>query len=138
VNGPQRLRRALTLLLALGIAGCIEFEAVPPPGPPTQLAFFEQPPGAVAGAAFIPAVRVAVEDANGVVVNTGGPWDIVLTIGDNPGGGTLSGEVLGRTAQGIAIFGNLSINQPGVGYTLVATATGFPAKTSDPFTITAP
>lgn len=137
MNGRQ-LGRTLTLLSAVAVAGCLKYEPLPPPGPAAQIGFLQQPVGAAAGAAFIPAVRVAVEDANGTVVNAGGPWDIVLTMGSNPGGGTLSGEVSARTAQGVAVFANLSINQPGVGYTLVASATGFASKTSDAFTITAP
>jgi hypothetical protein len=117
VNGFQRLRRALTLLLAVAIAACIKYEPVPPPGPPAQIGFLVQPPGAAAGTAFIPAVRVAVEDANGVVVNTGGPWSIALTVGNNPGGGTLAGEATSITSQRVPIFAS---------------------ETSDAFTITAP
>jgi hypothetical protein len=49
---------------------------------------------------------------------------VAIGIGLNPpGNGVLSGTTVQPTdASGIAVFGNLSINQVGVGYTLVASA----------------
>ena len=47
---------------------------------------------------------------------------VTIAIGANPGGGTLSGTTTATVSGGVATFSNLSINQPGTGYTLVATS----------------
>jgi hypothetical protein len=37
--------------------------------------------------------------------------------------------------DGVATFSDLSIDQAGIGYQLVATAEGFPARNSNPFNV---
>ena len=48
---------------------------------------------------------------------------MTLSLGNNPGGGTLSGTLTVAAVNGVATFNNLSINAAGSGYTLVATDT---------------
>ena len=54
----------------------------------------------------------------------------------NPGAATLSGTTTVNSSDGAADFGNLQINNAGVGYELAANATGFTGVTSAAFTIT--
>ena len=54
-----------------------------------------------------------------------------------PGGGTLSGTLTVTVVNGVATFGDLSIDMAGMGYTLHATVDGgLPGLDSDPFNIT--
>ena len=78
-------------------------------------------------------VQVAVMDGS----NNPSPFpaSISLAIGNNPGGGTLGGTSPQTASGGIASFADLTIDNPGVDYTLVASSTGFASATSGPFTI---
>jgi hypothetical protein len=101
---------------------------------PTQLAFTAQPASAPTGAT-IGAVTVQVQDDSGHMV-TGSTAPVTIAIGTNPGKGTLSGTLTVNAVAGNATFPGLSINQPGTGYTLVATSPGLGSVTSAPFNIT--
>lgn len=105
-------------------------------GPPAKLAFTVQPALAPTDGTLTPAVVVEVQDAGGNLALGPSP-SVMLELGANPGGGTLSGTTTVATVNGAAIFGNLSINNPGVGYTLVATAGSLTSATSAAFTIRA-
>ena len=104
-----------------------------PAGAANKLAFGVQPVGAVAGAAFAPALTVQILDANGNVISS--TASITVAIGANPGGGTLSGTQTKAAVAGIATFSDLSINKIGRGYTLTATSAGLTAVTSVAFEI---
>ncbi len=91
-------------------------------GTPTHLAFVQEPTSSGAGSTIAPAVTVAVEDANGNVETSDNASQVTLAIGNNPGGGTLSGGAATAVVSGVATFGGLSINRAGTGYTLVATS----------------
>ena len=68
-------------------------------------------------------VRVEVLDDSSthrVVSAFGSASPITMSIGSNPGGGTLSGTLAKGASAGVASFGNLSIDKPGIGYTLFA------------------
>ena len=80
-------------------------------GPPAKLAFVQGPSNTAAGAAITPAVKVAVEDANGNVETSDNATQVSLAIGTNPAGGTLSGGSAVTVASGIATFSGLSINK---------------------------
>ena len=56
---------------------------------------------------------------------------VALSIGNNPGSGTLSGTTTVAASSGVAEFTGLSINNAGVGYTLSATSTGLSSGTSN-------
>lgn len=101
----------------------------------SQLGFSGQPTPTVAGAVITPAVRVTAYDSSGVPLS-GYTGTITVAIGSNPGGGTLSGTLAVAAFGGIATFPNLSINNAGNGYTLVATAAGLTSATSASFNVT--
>jgi len=104
------------------------------PGPAAQLAFAASPSTTTAGGTIGPTVQVSVQDQFGNLVPsfTG---DVTVTIGNNPGGGTLSGVTTVAALSGVATFSNLSIDHAGSGYTLTATAGGLTATTSNAFDI---
>src|SRR5437016_4133019 len=103
-------------------------------GPAAKLVFTVQPSTAVAGAAITPAVQVTVQDAQGNTVTTA-TTSITVAIGTNPASGTLAGTPTVAAVNGVATFANLSINNPGTGYTLAASATGLTGATSTAFNI---
>lgn len=100
----------------------------------TQLGFSGQPTPVTAGSTISPAVTVTAYDSAGVRVG-GYTGTITVAIGSNPGGGTLSGTLSAAAFAGIATFNNLSINNAGNGYTLVATAAGLTGATSAAFNV---
>jgi autotransporter-associated beta strand protein len=106
------------------------------PAAADHLLFLQQPTDTAAGQTISPVV-VAVVDAYDNI-ETGDNGDTVtLSLGVNPGGGTLSGTLTLTVSGGLATFGDLSIDQPGAGYTLHATVGGLlPDIDSNPFTIT--
>lgn len=105
---------------------------------PRALAFTSVVADPEAGASITPAVTVALQTADGTPYASSGVI-VTIALGDNPGGGTLSGATTATTdAAGVATFGTLSIDQPGVGYTLTATSSGLSPATSNPFTVMAP
>jgi hypothetical protein len=104
-------------------------------GTPTQLAFMTQPQNALPLAALSPPVVVTVRDALGNLV-TSFTAAVTIAIGTNPGGSTLGGTTTVTAVSGGASFGDLSLDQLGNGYTLVATTTGVNGVTSAPFNIT--
>jgi hypothetical protein len=122
-----------------GLTGATSNEFNITPGTPTKLAFVQQPTTAVAGVVISPAVQVAVQDANGNTVTSNDTAQITLTIGSNPGGGTLSGTTTRTVRSGVATFSNLCIDKVGSGYTLTASSSGLTGATSNAFNvITAP
>src|SRR5207248_398611 len=105
------------------------------PGTATQLVFSVQPSNTAAGAAITPAVQVTAQDAQGNTA-TGFAGTVTVALGTNPGGGTLSGTTAVAAVNGVATFGNLSVNKAGTGYTLAASGTGVTGATSAAFTVT--
>ncbi|HMA42304.1 MAG TPA: hypothetical protein VKP10_19735 [Gemmatimonadales bacterium] len=101
----------------------------------THLIFFVQPSNAVAGVAIAPAVVVHALDASDNVA-TGFTGGITVAIGNNAGGGTLSGTASVTAVAGVATFANLSIDKTGDGYTLATSAGGVTGIASTGFKIT--
>ncbi len=138
----------LTLVAAL-VAGC-HFDKLfnsapggshaPPPGSGSiRLAFTAQPTDAMKDSIIKPPVQVTVFDSVGDVV-TSFAGDVTLAIGNDPGvlKARLSGRSQAAAAAGVATFGDLSIDQLGSGYTLIATIeAGTITKESGSFNITA-
>ncbi len=117
------------------LASVLTLNAAPPPA--THLAFTVQPSNTTTGSTISPAVQVAAQnDAGNTVTSFSGA--ITIALGTNPSDGTLSGTKTWTAVNGVATFSNLSIDQAGSGYTLVATATDLTEATSEPFDITAP
>ncbi len=90
------------------------------PGAVDHLAFGQQPTSVAPSAAINPAVTVNVLDRFNNLVTSDSTDRVTIGIGSNPGRGTLSGTTTATLSGGVASFANLSINQPGSGYTLVA------------------
>jgi hypothetical protein len=92
------------------------------PASPNHLAFGQQPTNTAAGASITPAMTVQILDQFNNLVTTDNTDQVTLAIGTNPGGGALSGTNPVTAVGGVATFNNLSINNPGNGYTLVASS----------------
>jgi uncharacterized repeat protein (TIGR01451 family) len=105
------------------------------PGDATQLVFSQQPTDTETDATIAPPVTVRALDAFGNLDDDFDD-DVTIAIGTNPAGGTLSGEIEVEADDGVATFDDLSIDNPGNGYTLTASARGVSGATSDPFDIT--
>jgi hypothetical protein len=103
-------------------------------GAATRLRFSVQPSNVATGAAITPAVQVRIEDAQGTLV-TGATNNVTIAIGSNPAGATLSGTKTITASGGIATFSNLSLDRPGSGYTLRASASGLGNDESSAFNV---
>ena len=103
-------------------------------GSAAKLAFTGEPSNTTAGTA-IPPVQVTVQDASGLTV-TSSTASITIGIGNNAGSGALSGTTTVSAVGGVATFSNLSINNPGTGYTLTATSSPLTGATSSAFNVT--
>ncbi len=106
------------------------------PGPAAALAFTVQPSNTMILGRISPPVRVTAFDAFGNMAS-GFADNVTIAIGTDP---SLLGAQLGGTksvpaVSGVAIFDDLSIDQVGSGYTLVASAPGI-TTTSAPFDVT--
>ena len=106
-----------------------------------SLAFLNQPNGTAVGGSITTKVgpggspvSVEVLDGAGHLLTTS-TAAVTVAIGSNPGSGTLSGSMTVDASAGVASFSDLSINQTGTGYTLVATSTGITPATSTYFDI---
>jgi hypothetical protein len=106
------------------------------PAAADHLLFLQTPTDTAAGQTISPAVMVAVVDPFGNTVTSDNSDTITLTIGTNPGGGTLSGTLTVTARGGLATFADLSIDLAGDGYTLHATTTGLTDADSGAFRIT--
>ncbi len=119
---------------ATGLTGATSEALAISAGAASQLAFATQPSDAVAGELVAPTVEVQIRDAAGNLIS--GATDVVtISIGANPGGGTLSGTLSTSAVDGVATFGDLSIEKAGADYTLVVSATGLTGATSSAFAI---
>ena len=105
--------------------------------PPPHLTFAVQPRTTLPLVAIQPPVQVAVVDAGGQTVTTFS-GQVTIAIGHNGGTiapGTLSGTKTVNVVNGVATFSDLSIDQLGNGYTLVASAAGVKGVESAAFNI---
>lgn len=122
----------LLAVAALVLAACGEDPAAPPV--PSALAFITQPSTAAAGETFSPAPRVEIRDEAGAIVASSNAA-VTLALGANPESGTLGGSVTVNAVNGVATFGDLSIDQAAAGYTLVATSPELDQATSEAFDV---
>ncbi len=112
-------------------------------GPATQVIFLQSPVNATPGTS-IGAIQVAIEDVLGNTMtnlNTGsGAPQVVLAIGNNPGGASLTpaARASADVVNGIASFSGLFVNAIGQGYTLTASSGTLTQATSAAFSISAP
>jgi hypothetical protein len=104
-------------------------------GTATTLVFTTQPGSVTAGSAITGPPTVTVQDTFGNTI-TSSTASITVAIGNNPGGGSLSGTTTKNASSGMAAFNDLSINQGGSGYTLTASSSGLTGATSSAFDVT--
>lgn len=106
-------------------------------GPPAcarcQLTFTVQPSNTVAGAVMTPAVQVTAKDGSG---NTATGFTGLVTLAISNVADTLFGTTSVAAVHGVATLANLRIDKAGAD-TLTASASGFNAGGSTPFSITA-
>jgi hypothetical protein len=135
---------------SLGETNEVQWSSAPPSVPVTgecSLEFTGQPAETAVNSDILTgfnstgsALAVQLLDANNDPLNqadfsaTGTP--VTVSIQANPGAATLSGTTTVNSSNGAADFGDLQINNAGVGYELAANATGFTGVTSAAFTIT--
>jgi hypothetical protein len=98
---------------------------------PTSIQFVTHPINTVAYKNDV-AASVYLYGPNNLLLNWSGT--ITLTIGTNPGSGSLLGATGTTASGGVATFSSLAITAPGTGYTLSASTTGVSA-TSNPFDV---
>ena len=112
------------------------FAAVVALNPAPHMVFTAQPTTTLPLTTMSP-VQVTVRDASlNTVTSYNGP--VTIAIGHNGGlltPGILSGTKTVNAVNGVATFSNLSIDQPGSGYTLIVTAGGLVTAESAPFNI---
>src|SRR5213079_575330 len=101
------------------------------PGTSELLAFRVQP-----GSIMTPAVQVQVQDTLGHV-DSSFTASVTVVIGTNPLGGRLSGTLSVAPVNGVALFGALTIDKAGTGYTLNATRSGATGASSASFDVIA-
>jgi hypothetical protein len=99
-----------------------------------HLAVTAQPPTSVtAGAGFD--LTVAAQDKSGNVLSSFN-GSVTVALYANPGGATLGGTLSVTTKNGVASFSGLKLDKVGTGYTLLVTANGLAATTTNAFTVT--
>jgi hypothetical protein len=101
-------------------------------GPPSSIAFIQEPTTTQFGEAITPAPAVSVTDQFGNPVENG--TSVTVALDANSFGGVLDGVATRSTTAGSASFPGLDIDEVGIDYTLTATA-GAASATSDPFDI---
>ena len=106
-------------------------------GTATKLGFTVQPARGTPAAALAVQPTIAVQDAAGATVTSGSAATVALSLGANPGGAALtcSGGTSKATVNGIAAFTGCRVDKVGVGFTLVATASGLTSATSTLFDV---
>lgn len=102
-------------------------------GVAVALRFERQPVSTFVGSVNPTRVRVSATDGLGNPA-TGFTGTVTLSLGANPGGGALAG-VTTRTGGPYVEFDDLRVDEPGTGYTLVASSAGLTSATSAPFDI---
>ena len=122
------------IVVACGDSTPVAPEPATPAAPATQLTFSAQPTSAGANLAFFTDIQVQVLDASGALVTTATDA-VTLSIGTNPGTGTLSGTQTVNAVGGVATFSDLSIDKAGTGYALAAMSDGHSGVSSLAFDV---
>jgi hypothetical protein len=107
------------------------------PAAASKLEFTVQPADVTVLSTLSP-VSVTAFDPFGNVA-TGFTDNVTIAIGNDASGllgpATLGGTLTVAATLGVATFGDLTINRPGIGFTLVVNATGLTGATSNGFTV---
>ncbi len=101
----------------------------------SRIQFIRQPGASAAlRAPLAPEPQVQAVDAYGNPA-TSFTGDVSVALGDNPSAATLSGTLTVSASSGVATFLDLTLDQPGVGYTFVASTPGLVDTRSGPFSV---
>lgn len=119
----------------IGNGANVMFTASAVAGAPAKLAITTQPASSVTAGSTLPSITVGLRDQFGNAAT--GTNAVTLDFGTNPGGGLLGGTRTQNAVAGTATFSDLSILKAGVGYTLVASASGLTSATTSAFTVVA-
>lgn len=103
------------------------------PRPAVKVAFIQQPQDGEAGEILDP-VKVAVQDETGATV-AGATNEVTISLEDNPGDATLTGDLTVNAVAGVATFSDLKLNRPATGYRLRATSGSLTEAVSTDFAI---
>lgn len=114
----------------------VSFTASAQAGSAARLVFGQQPGNTPAAGVIAPAVTVVIQDENGNPITTS-TASVTIALGNNPGGGTLSGDLTASPVNGVVTFPDLSIDRSGSGYTLVAKSAGVTDVFSNQFDVLA-
>jgi len=106
------------------------------PRAPSRLSLPDHPATATAGYRIVPIQTTVLDDLGNIVSDSDAPVSMAITAGTGTAGAGLSGTLTRPAVAGIATFDDLSIDQPGTGYTLTAESTGLPDATTGPFAVT--
>ncbi len=99
----------------------------------SQLVVTQRPSTVTAGNLF--GLTVAAEDSSGnLLTSYNGP--LTVSLGNNPGGGTLGGTLTATATDGVATFSGLSLTTAATGYTLGVSGGGFGIGTTSAFAVT--
>lgn len=104
------------------------------PGAAAQLTFSVQPTDTRSGSVIIPDIEVAAVDAYGNAA-AGFTGNVTLALSGGTAGAVLSGTNPVAAAAGVAVFDTISVDKPGTGYTLTASAATVTDGTSAAFDI---
>jgi hypothetical protein len=122
---------------ATGLDGATSTQFAITAGPAAQLVFLVQPANTMGGVVITPPIQVAAQDAFANLA-TAFQDSVTVALGGAPAAGTLSGTTTVKAVSGIATFGDLTIAQPSLGYTLIADAAGLTGAGSVPFAVAKP
>lgn len=126
------MRRRLVVSFAIATTAC-GGSTQPDLPVAARLAFTVQPTRTTIEQTIAPAIRVTIQDSAGATVASS--TAVVISLGANPGGATLDGELTANAVEGVAEFSTLAIHRPGDGYTLVASSGSLTSATSTPFDV---
>ncbi len=105
------------------------------PGSATQLVVTTEPQNATTGAPLT--LAISAEDPFGNV-DPSYSGNVTVALLNNAGGGVLSGTLTEPSNSGVATFSNLSLNVPGAGYAMQATASELGSASTTAFNVTVP
>ena len=92
----------------------------------------QPPPGVLAGSTF----GLTVDEVNAQnQIDASYNGCVTVSLASNPGNSTLGGTTTVQAVNGVATFSDLTINNPGLAYTLQVSATGTSAITTAPFDV---
>lgn len=104
-------------------------------GPPSRLAFGQQPTATTGGVTIAPAVTVRILDAAGNQTSVNNSVTLAISAGTGTFGANLSGGASTPAVGGVATFSQLSIDSAGTGYMLQASSPGLTGVTSSAFDV---